>query len=78
MWKSVLIVYQSKHVTESMFFLITEFFNNQNSLQRLPGSRNLLRFPIGWCGKGGFWLRLTLKEVHFLEGVTKAGVFGRG
>ena len=78
MWKSVLIVYQSKHVTESMFFLITEFLKNQNSLQQLPGSRNLLRFPIGWCAKGGFWLRLTLKEVHFLEGVTKAGGFGRG
>ena len=78
MWKSVLIVYQSKHVTESMFFLITEFLKNQNSLQQLPGSRNLLRFPIGWCAKGGFWLRLTLKEVNFLEGVTKAGGFGRG
>ena len=25
MWKSVLIVYQSKHVTESMFFPFTEF-----------------------------------------------------
>ena len=37
-----------------------------------------VRFPIGWCTKGGFWLRLTLKEVHFLEGVTKAGGFGRG
>lgn len=74
MWKSVLIVYQSKHVTESMFFLITEFLKNQNSLQQLPGSRNLLRFPIGWCGKGGFWLRLTLKEVYFLEGVLIKGI----
>ena len=61
-----------------MFFLITEFLKNQNSLQQLLGSENFVRFRIGWCVKGGFWLWLTLKEVHFLEGVTKAGGFGRG
>ena len=73
MWKSVLIVYQSKHVTESMFFPITEFLKNQNSLQQLPGSRNLLRFPKYWM----VWERRFLAAVDtkrsllFRRGINK-------